>query len=56
MLFLLYKKARGISKSGFILKDQSVTLNFRVGKIALAVLISATANSDSGNGYQFSEK
>ena len=30
MLFLLFKKARGISKSGFILKDQSVTLNFEL--------------------------
>ena len=31
VLFLLNKDARGISKSGFILKDQSVTLNFELG-------------------------
>ena len=30
VLFLLNKKARRILKSGFILKDQSVTLNFEL--------------------------
>ena len=30
VLFLLYKEARGISKSGFVLNNQSVTLNFEL--------------------------